>query len=318
MNSPVFIATWPFGLEAARVGYQCLQQNESSLDAIEKAANTIELDRTVTSVGAGGMPNAEGVLELDAAIMDGKTHSAGSVAGLIGISRPISVARKIMETTPHVMLVGSNALRFALKHGFQEEELRTEESIQSWLNWKKKHISQAEVAHFEDLATPQNHDTIGLCALDASGTLSAGCTTSGLAWKLPGRVGDSPLIGSGLYVDNEVGAAAATGDGDEMMKVTISSRVVALMAAGASPQAACETALRYLLRKRPASQHKYGAAVIALNTQGETAGAATLSGFSQNHLWQWAVASRQHPGGRLLEGPYITPDSSITSLLDKA
>src|SRR5579862_4196445 len=284
-SSAIIITTWPFGLAAGRAGYRCLASAASALDAVETAANVTELDPDVSSVGYGGLPNADGVVELDAAIMHGPGHTAGAVAGLVNVKRAISVARAVMETTPHVMLVGEGAVRFARSHGFPEEDLLTPRSLARWHDWKASHAA-ADVAHFErksdtngdrvsasisaphgiDLKpTPDDHDTIGLCAIDMAGNLAAGCTTSGMAWKVPGRVGDSPLIGSGLYVDNEVGAAAATGHGDEIMKVCLSYRVVGLMQRGLTPQQACEEALRYLLRMRPADAYgNYGAAVIAL------------------------------------------------------
>jgi isoaspartyl peptidase/L-asparaginase-like protein (Ntn-hydrolase superfamily) len=237
-SNPVIITTWPFGLAAARAGYARLVRAVSALDAIEAAANVTELDPEVNSVGYGGLPDADGVVELDAAIMNGPGHTAGAVAGLVGFRRAISVARRVMERTPHVMLVGDRAARFARDEGFPEEELLTPAARARWEEWQASR-SGPDVAHFDDPAestdgdlsrgalrrpslTPDNHDTIGLCGLDVMGNLAAGCTTSGMAWKLPGRVGDSPIIGSGLYVDNEVGAAAGTGHGDEMMKACLS------------------------------------------------------------------------------------------------
>ncbi|HEV2471325.1 MAG TPA: N(4)-(beta-N-acetylglucosaminyl)-L-asparaginase, partial [Chthonomonadales bacterium] len=244
------ITSWPFGLPACRTGWSVLAAGGSALDAVEQAANVTEEDPEASSVGYGGMPNAEGVVELDAAIMDGALHRAGAVGGLSGIRRPISVARKVMETTHHVFLVGYNARRFAIRNDFPEHDLTTEFSRSRYREWRLAH-SAPEVAHFHDqAAVDEDHDTIGLCALDGDGNVAAGCTTSGLAWKTPGRVGDSPIIGSGLYADNEVGCAAATGDGDEMMKACLSYRIVMLMELGATPQHACEEALRYLLRKR--------------------------------------------------------------------
>jgi len=249
--------------------------------------------------------------------MDGRTHAAGSVAGLTGIRRPISVARRVMAKTPHVMLVGDNAQRFAVSQGFPITNLLTEQSRNRWEQWREEQAAP-DVAHFNQPAslTPDNHDTIGLCGLDRNGDLAVGCTTSGMAWKTPGRVGDSPIIGSGLYVDNEIGAAAATGHGDEIMKVCLSYRVVTLMAEGRSAQQACEEALRYLVRKRPPEEHNhYGAAVIALRKDGAYGAAATASGFrAPDRLWQWAVADRNSPDGNLNEGVYVTPDRIILHL----
>jgi isoaspartyl peptidase/L-asparaginase-like protein (Ntn-hydrolase superfamily) len=316
--TPVYIATWKFGVEACEVGLRALMNGSSALDAVEAGANAVEENPAVNSVGFGGLPNAEGVVELDAAIMDGATHSAGAVAAITGIRKPISVARRVMESTPHVMLAGQNARRFALQEGFPQADLTTPESLDRWRRWKSEQTAP-DVAHFDDEnprprawseaggSLEQNsHDTVGVCALDAAGNLAAGCTTSGIAWKRPGRVGDSPLIGSGLYVDNEVGAAAATGNGDEMMKVCLSYRVISLMEEGRGPQEACEEAIRYLLRKRPRHQTR-GAACIALAKDGRIGAAATRDGFrSPDRLWHYAYSE----GGsvRLAEGIYVAGD----------
>jgi isoaspartyl peptidase/L-asparaginase-like protein (Ntn-hydrolase superfamily) len=313
---PIILTTWPFGLDAARMGWRCLSEGASALDAIEAAANVTERDPAVNSVGYGGLPNAEGVVELDAAIMDGPTHSAGAVGGMTGIKTPISVARLVMERTSHVMLVGENARRFALANGFANEELLTPETIRRWEQWKHDQAA-ADVTHFDlgpkERMTPDDHDTIGLCALDRNGQLAVGCTTSGMAWKVPGRVGDSPILGSGLYVDNEVGGAAATGHGDEIMKACLSYRVVMLMEQGRTPQEACEEAIRYLLRKRPPERHDcYGAALIALRKDGLYGAAASASGFRQpDRLWSWVHASSSE--AVLHEGPYVTLETVSTS-----
>ena len=302
-SRPRIVATWRFGQEACAVGIERLISGSSALDAVEAAANAVEENPAVNSVGYGGLPNADGVVELDAAIMDGATHRAGAVAALTTVIRATSVARKVMELTPHVMLAGENATRFALAHGFPAAELLTPEAKRRWLEWKAAK-SAPTVAHFSPSPPAEkSHDTIGIVALDASGNLAAVCTTSGLAFKLPGRVGDSPLIGSGLYVDNAVGAASATGNGDEMMKVCLSYRVVSLMERGANPQRACEEAIRYLLRKRPGAQSQ-GAACIALAKSGEIGSAATREGFrAPGRMWQYAFTE----GGRveLKEGVYV-------------
>lgn len=318
--TPVFVATWRFGQEACEVARPILQNGGSALEAVEAGANAVEENPSVNSVGYGGLPNAEGVVELDAAIMDGATHSAGSVCAITNIRKPISVARRVMEKTPHVMLAGQNARRFALQVGFPDSELLTPDSYQRWQEWR---IAQTapDVAHFSDQSRErawseegvsyeqrtgepdESHDTIGVCALDSAGNLAAGCTTSGIAWKRPGRVGDSPIIGSGLYVDNAVGAASATGNGDEMMKVCLSFRVVSSMEQGLSPQEACEEAIRYLLRKRPGTQSR-GAACIALAKDGRIGAAATRAGFSApDRLWLYAYTEDDQTV--LREGVYI-------------
>lgn len=343
-TQPVFIATWKFGVQACNAGWKHLANRGNALDAIEIGGNVTEDDPTVNSVGYGGLPNAEGVVELDAAIMDGLTHSAGSVGGLTKTSRAISVARRVMDKTPHVMLVGENAVRFARQQGFIETEQLTDAMRERWLQWQESQ-SGPDVSHFDNLPrttsqtpnklsdrpgstllvsnhpthnaqrlTPDDHDTIGLCALDCDGNLAVGCTTSGMAWKLPGRVGDSPIIGSGLYVDNEIGAAAATGHGDEMIKACVSFRVVEMMERGMTPTEACIDTLRYLMRKRPPEQHdNYGAALIALRKDGEYGAASTLTGFrSPDRLWNWAVSTS--PVATLHEGVYVTPTTIRRSL----
>jgi N4-(beta-N-acetylglucosaminyl)-L-asparaginase len=308
--TPVYIATWKFGVEASEVGWRILSAGGNALDAVEQGANAVEENPTVSSVGYGGLPNAEGVVELDAAIMDGRNHSAGAVAAITGIRKPISVARRVMEKTPHVMLAGLNARRFALKEGFPDAELLTEESRRKWSEWKLTHTAP-DVAHFEEPREQAwseerkdlSHDTVGVCALDAEGNLAAGCTTSGLAWKTPGRVGDSPIVGSGLYVDNRFGAAAATGNGDEMMKVCLSYRVVMLMELGVGPQEACEEAIRYLLKLRPGSQSR-GAACIGLSKDGRVGAAATRDGFhSPDRLWHYSYT--ENGAVILKEGIYV-------------
>jgi len=326
--TPVILTTWKFGLAASRRGWEVLFPGGSAIDAIEAAANVAELDPEVNSVGYGGLPNAAGVVELDAAIMYGPAHGAGSVGSLRNIRTPISVARRVMEHTSHTMLVGHSALEFALRSGFKEEELLTPAARDRWLQWEAQQ-NGPDVAHFdlgpreglgaaqraaESALTPDNHDTIGLCALDVQGNLAAGCTTSGMAWKLPGRVGDSPIIGSGLYVDNEIGAAAGTGHGDEMMKACVSFVAVQAMERGMTPTEACIHSLRYLMRKRPPELHNnYGAALIAVRKDGLFGAAATRSGFkAPDRLWQWATGAET---STLHEGPYVT-ESSIIDKLD--
>jgi isoaspartyl peptidase/L-asparaginase-like protein (Ntn-hydrolase superfamily) len=299
MHRWTVVATWKFGETACAAAGALLREGSSSLDAVEAGAKAVELDPAVQSVGYGGLPNAEGVVELDAAIMCGRTHSSGAVAGITGIRTPVSVARRVMEATPHGMLVGQNARRFALQQGFRDETLETEASRAKFQTYIRSRRTP-EVAHFD---TEPTHDTVGVLALDSRGDLSAACTTSGLAWKTPGRVGDSPIVGSGLYVDNEVGAAAATGNGDEILKVCLSFLVVRFMAEGLNPQAACAEGIRYLLRKRPDTQW-HGAAVIALSRDGRIGSAATQDGFRRpDRLWIYAWD--QGDGVCSHEGEYV-------------
>jgi isoaspartyl peptidase/L-asparaginase-like protein (Ntn-hydrolase superfamily) len=270
MNSqatPAAIATWPFGKAAVEVTGQLLLEGGSALDGVEKGINLIELDPNEHSVGYGGLPNADGIVELDAAIMDGKTHNAGSVAGLKNIKRPISVARRVMEASPHAMLVGDGALAFAIAQGFPIENLLTEVSKAMWKEWRQKQKVDAT-----------SHDTIGLVALDGHGDIVAGCSTSGLGYKLPGRVGDSPLIGSGLYADNDVGGAAATGLGEIILKFCASFLVVEYMRNWCSPMDACRKTIERILQKNPQNQEG-GIGLIALNKRGEFGAASTSPSF---------------------------------------
>ena len=233
---PCVISTWSFGKKANEAAWKFQQ---SALDAVEKGINVVELDPKVNSVGYGGLPNEDGEVTLDAMIMDGATHRAGAVGCLKKIKTPISVARKVMEKTKHTMLVGADALEFAKKMGFVEEDLLTEESRKLWENWK----ANPERERF------WSHDTIGMVFIDTKGNVAAGCSTSGLAYKIAGRVGDSPIVGAGAYCDNTVGGAAATGNGDIMMRFCPTYQAVEFMRGGAHPKEACEMALKRITDK---------------------------------------------------------------------
>lgn len=268
MSKPIAIATWTFGEPAVKVAGEMLQNGECALDAVEKGINVVELDPKVRSVGFGGRPNSDGVVELDAAIMEGSTHDAGSVAAIQGVKCPISVARKVMEKTRHVMLAGENAKLFAKSQGFTLDNLLTDDSEKAWKAWKSKENRSVD-----------SHDTIGLIALDHSGNLAVGCSTSGLAYKVPGRVGDSPLIGSGLYVDNDAGGASATGVGEEILKFCSSFLVVEFMRNGLSPNDACQKTIERILAKKPEnSDVQIG--LIALDRDGNYGAASSKGGFS--------------------------------------
>lgn len=255
-----------------------------ALDAVEKGVRVTELDPKVTSVGYGGFPDRDGIISLDACIMDEK-GDAGSVTFLQHIKNPVSVARKVMELTPHVMLSGEGALQFALANGFEKEELHTDFSRKSWENWKKRHTKIPVDA--------QNHDTISMLAIDERGDLSGACTTSGTAFKYHGRVGDSPIIGAGLYVDNEIGAAGATGVGEVIMKILGSFSIVENMRHGYSPQEACEEAVQRALKKVPDARNM-PVYFIALNKEGETGAYGTDASF------HYAIYTREH-GNRLIQ-----------------
>jgi L-asparaginase/N4-(beta-N-acetylglucosaminyl)-L-asparaginase len=277
---PVFLSTWLHGKPANERAAEVFKGGGSLLDAVEKGVNVPENDPAVTSVGYGGLPNAEGVVELDAAIMDGTRHRAGSVCSLHMIKNPISVARLVMEKTRHTTLAGEGAFRFALKMGFEPQTLLTPESLKKWQDWK------AKPQHETFWLTPENHDTIGMVATDGKGHVASGCSTSGLAWKIPGRVGDSPLVGCGVYADDNVGAASATGDGDLMTNYCTSVSIVHSMARGASPQEACMELLRHMVKTDP--KNKDGeVAVIAINTRGEIGAACMNNRFHLKYaLWR--------------------------------
>lgn len=268
---PMVISTWPFGIKANEAAWKILAAGGNALDAVEQGVMVIEADPENQSVGYGGLPDRDGHVTLDACIMDWNGN-AGSVAALEYIKHPVSVARRVMERTPHVMLVGQGALDFALLEGFKKENLLTPESKAKWEEWMK-------TAQYKPRINAELHDTIGMLAIDLDGNIAGACTTSGLAFKMRGRVGDSPIIGAGLYVDNEVGGAAATGLGEEVMKSLTSFLVVELMRSGVSPQRACELALQRIV-KRKGGQTDFQVGLIAVNKAGETGGASLKDGFS--------------------------------------
>ena len=212
------VSTWNHGLIANKVGFEALAKGGSALDMIEAAARIVEEDAEGLSVGLGGLPDRDGIVTLDACCMD-HLGRAGSVAALENIMYPLSVARKVMEETPHVMLVGEGAKMFALEQGFESVNLLTEKAYEAWQKWKEKN-------EYKPVINIENHDTIGILALDHEGRLSGGCTTSGVSFKMHGRVGDSPIIGAGLFVDGNVGAATATGLGEAVMRTVGSFLVV--------------------------------------------------------------------------------------------
>ncbi|MFK7757932.1 MAG: isoaspartyl peptidase/L-asparaginase family protein [Flavobacteriales bacterium] len=263
------ISTWYHGLAANEGAWNVISKGGTALDAAEAGARITEADVTGRSVGIGGTPDRDGKVTLDACIMD-QTGNAGSVSFLQGIKHPISVARKVMEDTPHVMLVGEGALQFAKENGFQEEDLLTEETRKDYQKW-------LETSQYKPIINIENHDTIGLLAMDKQGNLSGACTTSGLGYKMHGRVGDSPILGAGLFVDNEVGAATATGLGEAVLKTCGTFLVVELMRQGKSPQEACEEAVKRIAAKQDYKDFQIG--YIAINKAGEVGAFSIHPGF---------------------------------------
>ncbi|MEO1530027.1 MAG: N(4)-(beta-N-acetylglucosaminyl)-L-asparaginase [Planctomycetota bacterium] len=270
---PVVISTWQHGLAANKAAWKVLSQGGRALDAVEMGVRESESDPAVSSVGLGGLPDASGTVTLDACIMD-ENGDCGAVACLRDIENPISVARMVMEKTPHVMLVGEGAKQFALENGMKEKELLTPKAKVEWDKWKAKHPDA--IKHWE--INVENHDTIGMVAIDAKGNLSGACTTSGLAWKLPGRVGDSPIIGAGLYVDNEVGAASATGVGEAVIRAVGCFLVVELMRQGNSPEDACRLAVERVIAKNP-DWREFQVGFIAIDKKGRVGGYCIQPGF---------------------------------------
>ncbi|WP_416307444.1 N(4)-(beta-N-acetylglucosaminyl)-L-asparaginase [Neptunicella sp. SCSIO 80796] len=283
VGKPVVVSTWEHGTPANEAAWKILSQNGRALDAVEAGVRVPEADPEVRTVGYGGYPDAKGIVTLDACIMDDNMN-CGSVAFLQNIKHPISVARKVMENTPHVMLVGQGALDFAKTQGFVEEDLLTPESKADWQRWlKEREVKMINI---------ENHDTIGMLALDSAGNLSGACTTSGAAYKMHGRVGDSPLIGAGLYVDNEIGAATATGMGELMIKTVGCHLVVELMRQGASPEQACKQAVERIAAKL-GDYKAFQVGFLALNKQGEYGAYCIQSGFN------YAVRNQQ--GAKLID-----------------
>lgn len=267
-NNPIILSTHNHGLPANDAAWETLLNGGNAMDAAEAGARVAEADPTITSVGFGGLPDEKGNVTLDACVMD-SNGNAGSVAFLQNIKHPVSVARKVMEDTKHVMLVGEGARLFAVSQGFEEMDLLTVESRQAWKEWDKNR---------REMTPHETHDTISVLVQDKNGDLAGACTTSGWAYKLHGRVGDSPIIGAGLFVDNEIGCAAATGLGEEVIKTTGSFLVVELMRQGYDPTVACEEALNRVIKAhngKPDFQIGY----IALRKDGEIGSACLKWSF---------------------------------------
>ncbi len=285
VSKPIVLSTWNFGLKANEVAWDVLSKNGKAIDAVENGVKLVEADPNERSVGYGGRPDRDGFVTLDACIMD-HNQNIGSVACLQHIMHPISVARAVMEKTPHVMLVGEGALQFALKQGFKKENLLTPASEKEWKEWLK-------TSNYKPIVNIENHDTIGMIALDMHGNLSGACTTSGMAFKMHGRVGDSPIIGAGLFVDNEIGAATATGHGEEIIRIAGCHLVVELMRQGRTPEEACREAVERVFKKQQKRASEIQVGFIALNRAGQYGSYCLQKGFS--------YAVHNNSGNRLIE-----------------
>ena len=285
-TGPIVLSTWDFGLKANEEAWKVLTAGGWALDAIEQGVKLVEADPTERSVGYGGRPDRDGRVTLDACIMD-ENLNIGSVACLEHIMHPISVARAVMEKTPHVMLVGDGALQFAESQGFKRTKLLTPESEAEWKEWLKK-------SEYKPKVNIENHDTIGMIAMDKSGRLSGACTTSGMAFKMHGRLGDSPIIGAGLYVDGEIGAATATGHGEEVIRIAGCHLVVELMRQGRTPEEACKEAVERVYKRQKHRLDEIQVGFIALNREGKHGAYCLQPGFS--------YALKDTSGNRLLKG----------------
>ncbi|HCL83284.1 MAG TPA: glycosylasparaginase [Chitinophagaceae bacterium] len=289
VNKPIVISTWDFGKAANAAAWELLSRQGKALDAVEAGVKIPEADPNNHSVGYGGLPDRDGHVTLDACIMD-ENSNCGSVMSLENIIHPISVARLVMEKTPHIVLAGDGALQFALANGFKKENLLTPESEKMWKEWlrQSKYEPVINVENKKYSAAdksfapggPQNHDTIGMLALDAAGNLSGACTTSGLAFKMHGRVGDSPIIGAGLFVDNEIGAATSTGVGEEVIRIVGSHLVVENMRLGLSPRDACRKAVERIVTRDPQKAKGLQVGFLAMKKDGSYGAFCIQKGFT--------------------------------------
>jgi N4-(beta-N-acetylglucosaminyl)-L-asparaginase len=289
VNKPIVISTWDFGKAANTAAWEVLSKQGRALDAVEAGVKIPEADPDNHSVGYGGLPDRDGNVTLDACIMD-ENSNCGSVMCLEHIVHPISVARQVMEKTPHIVLSGSGALEFALANGFKKENLLTPESEKMWKEWLQRSKYQPVINmenkkyNKKDKALspggPHNHDTIGMLALDNSGNLSGACTTSGLAYKMHGRVGDSPIIGAALFVDNEIGSATSTGVGEEVIRIVGSHLVVENMRQGFSPREACRKAVERIVNRDPAKAKNLQVGFLAMKKDGSFGAFCIQKGFT--------------------------------------
>jgi isoaspartyl peptidase/L-asparaginase-like protein (Ntn-hydrolase superfamily) len=269
--SVVFVSTWPdAGEPCVKRAWEAYRSTGNLTDACEQGLVEVEMDPRFHAIGFGGLPNRDGEQELDAGLMDGRTMRLGSVCALRGIVPAISVARKVMDETPHVMLAGDQAVRFAESHGFEKQCLHSAHSLEAYQDWQSSR-RDAEVAHLV-------HDTVTIVGREDPGHVVAACSTSGLAWKLPGRVGDSPICGAGFYADDEAGAAGATGYGEDIWRFMLSFRAIEAMRGGLTAQEACDKAIRVMVSRKPSTRETVSA-VFAVSSKGDWGAAATKDGF---------------------------------------
>ena len=273
-TGPIVLSTWVHGIEANRAAWEILSKGGKAVDAVEHGVRVTEADLANRSVGVGGRPDRDGHVTLDACIMDEKSR-CGAVAFMEGIAHPISVARAVMETTQHVMLVGEGAEKFAIENGFTQAKMPIPEVKKDWQNWKKENKDLFK----KPIINHENHDTIGMIAMDANGDLSGACTTSGWAYKMHGRVGDSPIIGAGLFVDNEIGAATSTGLGEAIIRVAGSSMVVELMRHGYTPLDACKEVVNRIIKKH-SDLTNLQCGFIAIDKKGNIGSYSVYAGFN--------------------------------------
>ncbi|MCK0108465.1 N(4)-(beta-N-acetylglucosaminyl)-L-asparaginase [Flavobacteriaceae bacterium S0825] len=267
---PIAICTWGFAEANAKAG-EALSKNISALDAAIKGVAVEEQNIKNTTVGKGGAPDRDGNVTLDACVMN-SDGDCGAVLCVENITNVAALAKKVMEDTPHVMLAGKGAEEFAYTQGFKKEELLTEASKKAWEKWK-------ETSKYQPIINIENHDTIGMLTMDKNGNIAGACTTSGLAYKMKGRIGDSPIIGSGLFIDNEIGGAVATGMGEEVVKTVGSFLIVELMRQGKSPQEACEEAISRIVSK--GDRYKdFQIAYLAMNKAGDIGSYCIHKGFT--------------------------------------
>jgi len=287
-DQPIVISTWGFGQQANAAAWEILKNGGRALDAVEAGVKIPEADPENQSVGLGGRPDRDGHVTLDACIMD-ENYRCGAVLCMEEVVHAISVARLVMEKTPHVMLAGDGALQFALANGFKRENLLTPKSEKEWREWLKT-ANYQPVMNIEDQYRPgpagekpgsiKNHDTVGMLAMDSNGNLSGACSTSGMAYKIRGRVGDSPIIGAGLYVDNEVGSATSSGVGEEVVRIAGSHTVVEMMRQGYPPEEACKEAVMRIKKCNPNTAEKIQVGFLAMNKKGEYGAYALQKDFS--------------------------------------